>query len=722
MSSTNQALIQEFNTHFQTVRSELTGRLDNLSAGVASSDALKQLSVEVAKLRKELTDGTTFLPSFDQRQCELRLKEIETSLETARASTAPKSKFAFKRKANKLNPSTPPAPEKNTPAMSTAITTSSSQSNTPSSSNSITLSGHSHSYLSMSSLPRLLSSSSDLTIADLDYCIVNLLPPDIIEGDDTTSPRKFAITALHVRNLTNTILMLPKIEGSALLHDMKRCIIALGCHQYRMHASSEVDVYLSISSNPIIEHCFDIRFGDYPTIFQSPCQSRPLSTSKFLSVQDFSHIRPTPSPNWSPLTANQSISDANWPKAPTLIFDHRLLYSRTTFNRSDCVPPSNSPITFHGLRPFLLHYDKMSGFEDCCACCFALCCIGGVETMNTWCLFTSCGSGGNGGCCGSCCKRRFDDDSFEQEEAVRFQQGVTIRNPFYQIRTTRWLPNPPRDHRCLRPGADHRERHQTVIILRSCSALKVCTVMTYLASARLLPVSLKSSGLCFGKTRVMFTTCSLRAWLRNSHSTAHRPVAASSRSTRTNSTQSHLSLRVCSSARKMTSRAAAQSFPDPDRPDLFYHLFHAPTPISSSLPVFALSFLPTPPASVMSCSVIGWLPASAAGDQGEAGLNDFVETSALRDEVDDIQANGAIQTQQGWMHIHDSRNLPALGRIGDPMNILASVRVEDGKILAETYQPMPAYRLCTTDGVLQLTEGLAQRLRELLEARVREED
>ena len=34
---------------------------------------------------------------------------------------------------------------------------------------------------------------------------------------------------------------------------------------------------------------------------------------------------------------------------------------------------------------------------------------------------------------------------------------------------------------------------------------------------------------------------------------------------------------------------------------------------------------------------------------------------------------------------------------------------------------MPSYRLCTSDGVLQLTEGLAARLVEVLEAQVREE-
>ena len=90
----------------------------------------------------------------------------------------------------------------------------------------------------------------------------------------------------------------------------------------------------------------------------------------------------------------------------------------------------------------------------------------------------------------------------------------------------------------------------------------------------------------------------------------------------------------------------------------------------------------------------------------------------------------------------DERNVPPLNRIGDPDDILASVRVENGKagppfagfsrvgltdrhfylqILAETYQAMPSYRLCTAHGVTQLTEGLASKLQGLLEVRSREE-
>ncbi|KAJ3746560.1 hypothetical protein DFH05DRAFT_1393982 [Lentinula detonsa] len=169
------------------------------------------------------------------------------------------------------------------------------------------------------------------------------------------------------------------------------------------------------------------------------------------------------------------------------------------------------------------------------------------------------------------------------------------------------------------------------------------------------------------------------------------------------------------------------TFADPTRPGLFYHFLEPPTSISPDIPVYALSFLPTAPPNPESSTVIGWLPASTNNEvEQEAGLNDFKENPKFRQllhdavkdglqfDVDDIQRNGALQIRQGWMHIHDDRNIPALGRIGDPDDILASVLVEDGKILANTYQPMPAYRICTSDGITQLTEGLSGHLQKFL--------
>lgn len=209
----------------------------------------------------------------------------------------------------------------------------------------------------------------------------------------------------------------------------------------------------------------------------------------------------------------------------------------------------------------------------------------------------------------------------------------------------------------------------------------------------------------------------------------------------------HLARPLCISQRRALSRTPTFrssnankqttdiSFPDPQRPDLFYHFVHPPTPLSASLPAFALSFLPKTPPTPESSTVIGWLPAQTyvtdtpdtpVAKRTGAGLNDFRENpmflpvlhesnkAALRDDVDEIWINGAKQIQQGWMHIHDQRNIPALGRIGDPDDIIATVLVENSTILPETYQPMPSYRICTSDGVLQLTPGLADHLRRAL--------
>ncbi|KAH8112325.1 hypothetical protein DFH11DRAFT_1689897 [Phellopilus nigrolimitatus] len=167
---------------------------------------------------------------------------------------------------------------------------------------------------------------------------------------------------------------------------------------------------------------------------------------------------------------------------------------------------------------------------------------------------------------------------------------------------------------------------------------------------------------------------------------------------------------------------------DPSHPSLFYHLFGGE--LGS---VFALSFLEARPASARSRTVLGLLPAHGleAGEEGESGLNDFMENrkfSALLHEIvkdgllnDEIWRNNAIQIQSGWMHVFDQRNPPPLGRIPDPDDILASVRVEDSRILVDTYQPMPSYRLCTGDGVCQLTDGLMGRLKSVLQ-RVADEE
>lgn len=58
----------------------------------------------------------------------------------------------------------------------------------------------------------------------------------------------------------------------------------------------------------------------------------------------------------------------------------------------------------------------------------------------------------------------------------------------------------------------------------------------------------------------------------------------------------------------------------------------------------------------------------------------------------------------------DERNLPPQGRIGDTEDLIGSVFVEGGKVVAATYEPMPSYRLVTANGVCTLPRGLDEHV------------
>src|SRR6202044_929667 len=66
--------------------------------------------------------------------------------------------------------------------------------------------------------------------SDLDGCIVNLLP-SAVQHDNSSGGHQLGLSALHIRNVTGTVMLLPVIQGSVILHDLTRCVIVVGCHQ-----------------------------------------------------------------------------------------------------------------------------------------------------------------------------------------------------------------------------------------------------------------------------------------------------------------------------------------------------------------------------------------------------------------------------------------------------------------------------------------------------------
>lgn len=153
------------------------------------------------------------------------MEHLEQTLERLRSESTPKTRFSFKRKTTK-------------PPLSDAIPALSPSSRDAKmhgggdgllvASTFHKLSSHSHCRLSSRSIPTFGagSPSSDLTISDLDHCIVDLRSP--VEAAPQT---QFSLTALHVRDLKESILILPNVKGSVLLHNLHRCTVIVACQQ-----------------------------------------------------------------------------------------------------------------------------------------------------------------------------------------------------------------------------------------------------------------------------------------------------------------------------------------------------------------------------------------------------------------------------------------------------------------------------------------------------------
>jgi hypothetical protein len=156
-----------------------------------------------------------------------QIRSLEQTLEEVRSASVPKTKFTFKRKADKPQLSAAPLPPPSSPSANglgegDAI-------HNAGTSTFHKLSSLSHCRLSSQSIPTLgaATPSFDLTISDLDRCIVDLC------GIAEAVPRQNqpCLTALHARDLRETILILSNVKGSVLLHNLHQCTVIVACHQ-----------------------------------------------------------------------------------------------------------------------------------------------------------------------------------------------------------------------------------------------------------------------------------------------------------------------------------------------------------------------------------------------------------------------------------------------------------------------------------------------------------
>ncbi|GAA5871054.1 hypothetical protein JCM16303_001676 [Sporobolomyces ruberrimus] len=255
---------------------------------------------ELQSLGAELTEQASELPSYEVGRCERALKTVTEKVNEKKTKSVPKTKFSFKRTTPASSASAASPPVK-APTLRNATRTSSSSIELPST--SLTISSRSKEYLSISSLPSTTSSHPEaLLLQDLSNCFVDLLSPNNASPSPSSSSSTPTFPAIYLSNLRDCSVLLPKIEGSVMIHDCHDCRLVLGGHQFRMHNSKNCSVYLEAGSTPIIEGCQGLVFDRYPELFQPAFRSASSLPRTVAFVQDFDYPFATtgnPSPNWT---------------------------------------------------------------------------------------------------------------------------------------------------------------------------------------------------------------------------------------------------------------------------------------------------------------------------------------------------------------------------------------------------------------------------------------
>lgn len=148
-------------------------------------------------------------------------------MDNLKSLSAPKKKFGFNKtiaSTSKSIPSTIPRPTtlSSTPILSAPLSTPT----TPTvPTTSLTLSNKKDSYLSTSDLPISINTISEaLLLNDLDHCFVDLTP----SGDDTD---EIGYSTIYLYSLRNSVILIPSIKGSIMVHNCLNCILILGSHQ-----------------------------------------------------------------------------------------------------------------------------------------------------------------------------------------------------------------------------------------------------------------------------------------------------------------------------------------------------------------------------------------------------------------------------------------------------------------------------------------------------------
>ncbi|KAJ5692497.1 hypothetical protein N7462_001920 [Penicillium macrosclerotiorum] len=349
---------ERFFRYFQHEITALQQQMDRLAdtslVGGERADATDHCLAGIVRLSNEVKDAASYIPTYDQRVYAEAIKALQEKLNETRAAFEPRSKFSFKTKKNPSAISLSDAatlaaegrrsiPGYRSPGASSVGSSANQTPNYPSTplnepdkqhqerpeigptsfpiisvneaelkpqAHEKTSSGFTASGISSVAVDNhyglhimLPASGSSPTvpasITSLHHCIVDMSIP-------TANGKPFA--SLTIKSIEESLLICGQVNGPAHITGVDHSVIVVSCRQFRMHNCKDVDVYLSCSSNPIIEDCSNVRFGRIPKAYALD-HERSDHEDRWSQVEDFKWIKPEPSPNWSLLDPMDAVPE-----------------------------------------------------------------------------------------------------------------------------------------------------------------------------------------------------------------------------------------------------------------------------------------------------------------------------------------------------------------------------------------------------------------------------
>ncbi|SAM05678.1 hypothetical protein [Absidia glauca] len=262
-------------------------------------DHFNTILQQINQLEKRITEATTFIPSYDERQYALQIRDLTGLLDTTRTQLTPKPKFSFKTKlGNKQKPKeTKPAQGKYTHTDFASLLTlpawiivlaSKPTDQTPLLENTISFTNLENQVLTLSEHNAPSTTAAvDISLSYLSRCVV-WLPTDTM-----------TVSTVHLKQVKDCIIVCGNVQGSILIYGLEDSILTVNCHQFRMHDAKNVDVLMHVSSRPIMEDSSAIRVGS--------TQDQKSSVSNYFDqMDDFNWLKQQASPHWRVLDSSRA--------------------------------------------------------------------------------------------------------------------------------------------------------------------------------------------------------------------------------------------------------------------------------------------------------------------------------------------------------------------------------------------------------------------------------